>query len=151
MSRRIDDMIPSAAECARELMESLYDERIPAIIVETRRPVEVQAAYYAQGREPLAAVNAKRHRAGLAPIGEAENGRIVTKTLDSLHIIGRAIDICPMDSKGRIVWTVTKDNAALWLSIGAIGERCGFEWGGRWAPLVHGIGWDAPHYQYTGA
>ena len=42
---------------------------------ETYRPANVQLAYHAQGRKPLAAINALRHIAGLDPIGTVEAGR----------------------------------------------------------------------------
>lgn len=140
------------AEAARvpfaAFVEELTERAIAHRILETRRTIATQTAYYAQGRESLEAVNAKRASAGLRPIGEEENGRIITRTMRSLHLEGMAADIVPLADNGRIPWTITEETAPLWLAIGEIGEANGLAWGGRWTPLdAYGLGWDAPHYQ----
>jgi peptidoglycan L-alanyl-D-glutamate endopeptidase CwlK len=116
-------------------------------VVETLRTQAVQEAYYAQGRRPLAEINALRKKAGLYLLGEAEGKRIITQTMNSVHLTGRAADIVPVVD-GKIPWTIAADNAELWRTFGALGQEAGLEWGGSWAPLdKFGIGWDAPHYQ----
>jgi hypothetical protein len=51
------------------------------------RNYKEQIALYAQGREPLGDVNAKRAMAGLPKITEEENKRKVTWTLSSPHVV----------------------------------------------------------------
>ena len=84
-------------------------------------------------------------------MGEAEGKRIVTRTMKSVHLTGKAADIVPVVD-GKIPWVIGAENASLWLAFGRLGEESGLEWGGRWKPLDrYGIGWDAPHYQLFGA
>ena len=93
-------------------------------VLETRRTPEVQAAYYAQGREPLDVVNAKRKVARLYLLTEKENRNMITWTLKSKHLDGLAIDIVPVIG-GRIPWVITNSKvAAAWLHMGEIGEKC---------------------------
>jgi peptidoglycan L-alanyl-D-glutamate endopeptidase CwlK len=117
-------------------------------IVETLRTKEVQEAYYAQGRRALCEINELRKKAGLYLLGAEEGKKIVTKTMESVHLTGRAADIVPVIA-GKIPWNISKDNAELWLAFGRLGQEAGLEWGGAWKPFDRfGIGWDAPHYQY---
>jgi peptidoglycan L-alanyl-D-glutamate endopeptidase CwlK len=116
-------------------------------VVETLRTQATQEAYYAQGRRSLADINELRKKAGLYLLGESEGKRIITKTMNSVHLTGRAADIVPVVN-GKIPWNITADNAELWRAFGALGKESGLEWGGFWTPLdKFGIGWDAPHYQ----
>lgn len=50
------------------------------ILAEVYRSPDLQRAYYAQGREPVARVNSQRRLVGLAPISEAENRKKVTNS-----------------------------------------------------------------------
>ena len=128
---------------------TLDKEGLRYSITETLRTIEVQEAYYAQGRKPLEEINALRKKAGLYLLGEAEGKRIVTQTMQSVHLTGMAADIVPV-LDGKIPWTITAGNAGLWLTFGKLGQEAGLEWGGTWTPLnKFGIGWDAPHYQKT--
>ena len=144
MSRRIEDLTPSLQIKARQLTNLLYVNGIKYAIIETRRSMATQRAYYAQGREPFEEVNAKRRAAGLFEIGEAEARRIVTRTLDSRHLYGEAFDLVPLDEVGRAWWNAP---AALWTKIGELGESVGLEWGGRWGEREGRLGWDCPHFQ----
>lgn len=76
---------------------------------ETYRPMNVQAAYFAQGRQPLAAINALRHIAGLAPIGSVEAGRVITKAQpgQSAHNFypARAFDVQLLKPTGDVDWS----------------------------------------------
>ncbi|MDR0487048.1 MAG: M15 family metallopeptidase [Treponema sp.] len=120
-------------------------------ILETLRTKEVQEAYYAQGRKTLAEINELRKKAGLYLLGEEEGKKVVTQTMESVHLTGMAADIVPVIN-GKIPWVITAENAGLWLEFGKLGQEAGLEWGGSWKPLNRfAIGWDAPHYQYLGA
>lgn len=66
---------------------------------------------------------------------QAENIRKgVSWTLNSKHLTGNAIDICPyqiwdLHGPDKLQW----DSAdQVWARIGEIGERLGLRWGGRW-------------------
>lgn len=59
---------------------------------------------------------------------------------DSYHAWGLAVDFVFLDSLGRWTWLPDKQNPtnrgyrdSRWYTLGAIIERAGFEWGGRWA------------------
>ncbi|MDR2486156.1 MAG: M15 family metallopeptidase [Treponema sp.] len=116
-------------------------------IVETLRTQAVQEAYYAQGRESLERINELRKKAGLYLLEESEAKKVVTKTMNSIHLTGKAADIVPV-LDGKVPWLITANNAELWRAFGALGQEAGLEWGGSWPPFdkFH-IGWDAPHYQ----
>jgi len=118
-------------------------------VVEILRTAEVQAAYYAQGRESLEEINRLRTIAGLYLLGADEAKKIRTNQRHSFHQDGLAGDVVPViDNKGTIPWLITAENAPLWLTFGRLGQEAGLEWGGTWTPLdKYGIGWDYPHYQ----
>ena len=120
------------------------------IICETLRTIEVQKAYYAQGRQPIKEINELRKTAGLPPIKAKQGKMQITWTMNSYHLKGMAADIVPSQD-GKPVFNITKDNAPIWLEFGRLGQESGLGWGGVWKPLDEfGIGIDAPHYQYTG-
>lgn len=79
---------------------------LPVRIAEVRRSRERQAALYAQGRT--------------AP------GPIVTGTLNSKHILGRAFDFDFEDREYQ-------DDQDAWDLAGEVGEWLGLVWGGRWS------------------
>jgi hypothetical protein len=60
-------------------------------------------------------------------------------TLNSRHLTGEAIDVCPEALLGEKNWAPASD---LWWTIGQIGERLGMRWGGRWRK-PH----DCPHFE----
>lgn len=49
-------------------------------LTEVHRSADLQRAYYAQGREPVARVNSQRRLVGLGPITEDENRKTVTNS-----------------------------------------------------------------------
>lgn len=88
------------------------------------RSFETQAATYAQGR--------------------STPGPVVTnaKPGDSYHQYGLAVDVVPTVYKGLPDWN---PGGPLWAQIGAIGERAGLTWGGRWSTP------DKPHFEFRAA
>ena len=147
---KIDSLHEDARPFFEEFLRRLDRAGFRYSVVETLRTRAVQEAYYAQGRKPLAEINELRKKAGLYLLGPEEGRRIVTKTLQSVHLTGKAADIVPV-VEGKIPWNITAENAGLWLAFGRLGEEAGLEWGGSWEPLDRfGIGWDAPHYQLKG-
>jgi hypothetical protein len=144
---KLDLLKPDVRQYFEDFISKLEQRGFRYSVVETLRTQAVQAAYYAQGRKPLAEINELRKKAGLYLLGEAEGKQIVTKTMNSVHLTGKATDIVPVVD-GKIPWNITTDNAELWRTFGAMGQEAGLEWGGSWTPLDRfGIGWDAPHYQ----
>ena len=73
-------------------------------ITETLRELSTQMAYYACGRLPVADVKRFYAAAGLYDIGESEAKQIKTKTLNSNHMGGKAVDFAPVVN-GKI-WSV---------------------------------------------
>lgn len=106
------------------------------------RSNEEQAALYAQGRHPLWDVNMLRGRAGLPPITALENKKIVTKARPgaSEHNANpaRAADLVIVNLRNgtNYVWDagldLDGDGLAEYAELGAIGEKLGLVWGGRW-------------------
>lgn len=138
LNRDLNDLAPEIREKARVFLSKLSAAGIPVHVVETRRTIAVQWAYYAQGRESLASVNTLRKAAGLWPITEDENRRKITWTKKSKHLDGLALDVVPLRD-GKPWWTAP---LSLWLRIGQIGESCGLCWGGRWSQYP-----DRPHFE----
>jgi peptidoglycan L-alanyl-D-glutamate endopeptidase CwlK len=144
---KIDLLTPEVRPFFEDFLSRLDKAGLRYKVTETLRTPAVQEAYYAQGRKPLEEINALRKKAGLYLLGEAEGKRIITKTMQSVHLTGRAADIAPV-LDGKIPWNITAETAGLWLEFGRLGQEAGLEWGGAWKPLDRfGIGWDAPHYQ----
>lgn len=57
-----------------------YPDDPAPFLTEVHRSPDLQRAYYAQGREPVARVNSQRRLVGLAPITEDENRRKITNS-----------------------------------------------------------------------
>lgn len=140
----LDALEPGIRDKARAFTAALRAAGIAHAVIETRRSLAVQSAYYAQGREPLISVNALRAATGLWAITDAENRNTITRTMRSKHLEGKAFDLVPLDQKGRAWWSAPPD---VWLTIGELGESFGLTWGGRWGAAEGKLGWDCPHYE----
>lgn len=137
---------PGLVSRLRALLLSCATARCPMRITQSRRSREQQAAYYAQGRFPLADVNKLRNVVGLPAIMEGENRRTVTNAAPgtSMHepwpVLGLAADLCyAFDDPYK-----EEDHTLTWDEIGALAERAGLTWGGRFKHP------DRPHVQWTG-
>lgn len=102
------------------------------ILSEVYRSPDLQRAYYAQGREPIARVNSQRRLVGLAPITENENRRKVTnsKPGQSKHQQkpAKAIDILFVEGK-----TIVQDETYYRKMAHMIREfDPSITWGGDW-------------------
>ena len=112
----------------------------PFIVNEGKRTVETQTAYYAQGRKSLEEVNRLRKIAGLSPINEAANKKIVTKTMNSKHIRGIAADLYPITA-GKVDSSKTAlSRVADAMKSGAKFYNISIDGGFNW-------GWDYYHYE----
>lgn len=140
----LNALVPEAAKRARVFLAALKKQGIPVAVVETKRSVEVQKAYYAQGRKTLPEVNALRRAAGIGwNITAKENERTVTQTMQSKHLGGRAVDIVPVKD-GKCWWNAPQQ---VWEEIGAIAEECGLDWCAGGYGQTWGKGWDNPHFE----
>jgi len=152
---KINLLKPTARQVFIAFIGLLENRGLRYAVLETLRTAQIQAAYYAQGREPIDEVNRLRLIAGLQPLPACDkDGRligygIITNAKVSPHQSGEAGDVVPVvDDKGTIPWAITASTAGLWKAFGMLGQEAGLKWGGLWSPFdKFGIGWDAPHYQ----
>jgi peptidoglycan L-alanyl-D-glutamate endopeptidase CwlK len=112
------------------------------IVFEGLRSEKVQAAYFAQGRKPLEAVNRARKEAGLFPLTSEKQNYKITWTMKSRHLEGLAMDILPAKPNGEPTWDIAHYRRQFELIRDA----------GRAAGLVCGADWpeaqrDWPHYE----
>ena len=117
MSNKIEDLCEQMIPFARAFVQRMNDLGIPFVITETLRTLDRQKQLYAQGR--------------------TTPGQIVTWTMQSKHLQGKAFDICIMKD-GKMDWNTGNPD---WQHAGEIGEGVGLEWGGRWKHP------DYPHFQ----
>lgn len=109
------------------------------LVNEARRPVAFQMAYWTRGRLLADDVKAFFKAAGLWNITEAESAQTVTWTLESKHIVGKAVDLVPTKDGVTKWWTPPR---RVWERMGEIGEAAGLQWGGRWKDKS-----DTPHFE----
>lgn len=131
-SRKIEHLHPKVQTMAIRFKEECAAEEIDILITCTWRDNEEQDRLYARGRTVMFEDG---HKVGI--VTNAKAGQ-------SLHNYGLALDVVPMRG-GKPVWGQTGADAALWERVGAIAERVGFEWAGRWKRFR-----ELPHLQYTG-
>lgn len=154
--REITLLEPELKKRVEKVLIALENENLPVLISETLRDLDVQQAYYAQGRLPLLEVNQLRDKAGLYLLNAEENSRIITNCdgikYKSNHQArdefgyGYAIDLVPAkyDNKGNknFWWNAPQE---VWEKMGHIAESYGLDWcyggkGEHW-------GWDSPHFE----
>lgn len=163
MSKKLEDLKPAVMVAALKALHELKAVGVQAVVTYTFRTYDEQAALYAQGRKPLAEVNALRAKAGLYLIKEylgkdkkihSDNDYTVTNcdgiqvskggTGRSAHQLGTALDVVPdLDPSEKEVpgWPAPTDPR--WGKIAEAFKRNGFDWGGDWKDFP-----DYPHYQY---
>ena len=107
---------PQLAKIGRELLRRLAAEGLTFKVTSGSRTKEEQAALYAQGR--------------------TKPGQVVTWTLKSRHIGGRAIDLTLFSGKNPVWDSKHYDRA------GQIGKELGLVWGGDWKRTK-----DRPHFE----
>lgn len=119
--RDIKLLLPKVQRMTEQLITECKAQGISLIITATYRSEKEQSLLYAQGR--------------------TMKGGVVTnaKAGESMHNYKVAVDFVPAKD-GVPLW----GDKALFLKVGEIGEKIGFEWGGRWKSFL-----DLPHLQYT--
>lgn len=120
-SRDLNELCPRTNKKAMSFRDACAEEGIDIIFTSTYRDKESQDDLYAQGR--------------------TKPGQIVTDARggDSFHNYRVAFDFVPVVA-GKAVW----NDKLLWERCGAIGQKCGLEWGGSWKGFK-----DRPHMQDT--
>ncbi len=119
MSRLLNDLDPTFKPIAMELLARFTEAGICVLIVDTLRTEAEQQANIARG---------------------------VSWTTKSKHLVGRAIDVCPLESyrlygPAKLEWDA---DDPIWLQMGVIGEALGLRWGGRWTTKR-----DMGHFEYV--
>ena len=144
---KIDELRPKTKELCKLLMQKCKENGFDIETIETKRSMEIQSAYYAQGRESLLVVNSLRKKAGLNPITEKENENKITnaKAGTSAHNYGLAFDVCPVVN-GKLAW----NRLDLFKKIGELSRTINIdgyslEWGGDFKSIK-----DSPHFQLKG-
>jgi peptidoglycan L-alanyl-D-glutamate endopeptidase CwlK len=107
MSRRLNDLAPTFRPLAVEFLARCVEAGIAVLIVDTLRTKEEQAENLRKG---------------------------VSWTMNSRHLTGEAIDVCPFEAYAlhgpdKLQWNASDP---VWLRLGVIGEAVGLVWGGRW-------------------
>lgn len=136
--RDLEQLEPVTREKAKAAIRELHELGIKHFVNETLRTRLTQACYFLKGRVPLDVVNTFRENAKLYLLTEQENKEIATKTMQSKHLEGKALDIAPVRN-GVIWWNA---DISEYMKIAVVMEKHGFEWGGRWKGFQ-----DSPHYQ----
>lgn len=131
-SAKLATLTPDLRAKAEQHLADCATRGLRVRIVQALRTHEEQGALFAQGREPLDAVNAKRKAVGWAPLDALGNTRPVTWTLQSRHLpgpdgLGRAYDLGLFDTWGEYIGDgkAYKDVAMLGK---ALGLECGYYW-----------------------
>jgi acid stress-induced BolA-like protein IbaG/YrbA len=122
----LDNLVGYVAARAQRVITRMQARGFDPIVFEGKRSVQRQRWLYGQGRSKLQCI-----RAGISP-AYSHSGGIVTKTLDSKHITGKAVDII---SKSRL-WNHSVFFAALKQEAARENlhvlnfEQCHLEWRG---------------------
>jgi len=124
--------------------KDMDDQGIKYYISGAFRSTEFQQALYAQGRESLESVNAKRKIANQPSISAGENTYTVTNCdgikNKSNHQSGLAVDIVPINSNGDPIWPTPGDSR--WMPIIKAMKKAGFQSGSEWKNFP-----DWPHHE----
>lgn len=131
MSRDLERLEPVTREMARRLIGAAAICGMELYIVHTYRSAAEQLVLYRQGRNEQGEV--------------VDRSQVVTnaKPWYSWHNYGRAIDVAFEDLLGKPTWVELRPGD--WQLLGQLGERIGFEWGGRTGVGTKG---DLGHFQF---
>lgn len=148
MSKDLKDLVPSFRTKVISALEYMRaDKRLKEmgvtgiVIIETKRDLLTQIAYYCRGSGMIPdKVRAIWEAVGLWKLTDKETQTPSTWTLKSRHIEGKAIDLCP-SKDGKAAWWDAPD--AVWQRMADIGESYGLAPGFRWAPPKQ----DRPHFE----
>jgi len=149
MSRELKDLVPGFREKVQAALEYMRaDRQLKAlgvagiIVIETRRDLTTQMAYFSRGRMAPEDVRAMFAAAGLWKLSDKETQTPTTWTLKSKHLEGKAVDLCP-SKDGKAAWWDAPD--AAWKRMATIAQSYGLESGYTWAPPKQ----DKPHFEQS--
>lgn len=75
-----------------------------------------------------------------------------SKTMNSRHLTGHAVDVVPIDDGGKVSWDwPLYRKLAPFLKAAAKAERVPIEWGGDWKSFKDGPHWQLPFAQFPKA
>jgi hypothetical protein len=122
----LDNLVGYVAARAQRVITRMQARGFDPIVFEGKRSVQRQRWLYGQGRSKLQCI-----RAGISP-AYSRSGNIVTWTLDSKHLKGKAVDII---SKSRgwnwpAFFTALKQEAEREQLHTLSSEQCHLEWRG---------------------
>ena len=120
----ISHLHPAIREEAAAMVAELAEMGIPVRVTETVRSIGRQEALYAQGRTTSG-----------PRVTQARGGQ-------SFHNYALAFDIVPLEVINRHNWDPENP---VWDTLGEVGRRYGFEWGGDFRSFT-----DRPHFQAAG-
>jgi peptidoglycan L-alanyl-D-glutamate endopeptidase CwlK len=152
MEKTIEKLNPVLKDKLLALRAKAAARGIEFVVTSAVRTEAEQMALFAQGRQPLAEVNRLRRVAGLSPLKEPQNRRIVTRVLTSAHLFGLAFDVAVLarNAAGALAPTwdlkadVNHNEIPDYEELGELGESVGLAWGGRFKFRDYG------HFEWTG-
>jgi len=141
LHRDLESLTPEARKMAEQFLNRCHVEGLNIAVTETKRDLEAQVVYFLRGRIPTDAKNIQL----LQDLGakyawrftDGECKRKVTRTLNSNHLSGRALDIAVVND-GRLNWDF---GGPEWLRALDIARSVGFSCGADWQPP------DYPHLE----
>ena len=143
MAAKIENLSPKTQILLKMWLTECIIQGLDILITQTDRSMDLQNAYYSQGRETLPQVNARRKKVGLSEIKDHEN-KVVTKAPGgkSPHNWKMAWDFVPLVD-GKPAW----NRIDLFDKAGEISRKISYqgyslEWGGDFKTIK-----DKPHIQ----
>lgn len=103
----IAQMVPELKAKYSLWADELKKRGIGHRIIQVKRTIEIQKAYYAQGRQSLAEVNLLRKKAGLYVLTSDKENIVCTWTMASKHLESKAFDFV-ITTSGRDDWNCTE-------------------------------------------
>jgi len=139
-SRKLEDLYTPFRNVIEKALKIADAQNLPITITCTKRSMGEQEALYAQGREELVFVNAKRKKVGLSDITLKRNKQKVTWTLKTYHNTEpKAMAVDFAIGRSSITWDVKADtNSNNIPDYQEFGEICksidpeNIQWGGDW-------------------
>lgn len=124
----LEALVPYVRDRAQKMLQALQRRGFRPLVVETKRTRERQAYLYGLGRTKMECV-----RAGISPRWAQPDRKLVTQTMKSKHLTGKALDVIDK----RYGWR----NMRFFDALDEEAQRVG---------LVVPYGWDRAHVEWRG-
>ena len=139
-SRKLEELYEPLRNVIEKALEIADKQNLPITVTCTKRTQAEQEALYAQGREALIIVNAKRKKVKLSDLTLKQNTRKVTWTLNTYHTTSpKSMAVDYAIGKSTITWDTKADTNNNKISdYREFGEICksvdpdNIQWGGDW-------------------